>query len=124
MAVESGISPDLASEAFCYLTTRGRVSGRDHTIEIWFVARGPTLYMLAGGGRRTDWVRNLLATPEVSVKVAGHEWRATGRLVTAEPERAEGAGLIYEKYAAGYGGDLTSWRDRALLVAVDAAVRP
>ncbi len=26
----------LADEDFCYLTTTGRISGRAHTIEIWF----------------------------------------------------------------------------------------
>jgi hypothetical protein len=31
---------DDASQAFCYLTTTGRVSGRPHTIEIWFARRG------------------------------------------------------------------------------------
>lgn len=37
-----------ADEDFCYLTTRGRVSGQPHEIEIWFAADGETLYMLAG----------------------------------------------------------------------------
>ncbi len=41
--------PALAGEQYCYLTTTGRVTGRPHTIEIWFALDGGTLYMLAGG---------------------------------------------------------------------------
>lgn len=32
----------LASEAFCYLATTGWISGRPHTIEIWFALDGST----------------------------------------------------------------------------------
>ena len=40
-----------AEDDFCYLTTRGRVSGQPHEIEIWFTADDDTLYMLAGARR-------------------------------------------------------------------------
>src|SRR5688500_2310587 len=46
----------LADEPFCYVTTTGRVTGQPHTIEIWFAVRNRTLYLLAGGGHRADWV--------------------------------------------------------------------
>ena len=55
-------------EAFCYLTTIGRVSGNPHTIEIWFALDpddATRLAMMAGGGRKSDWVRNLAQTPDV-----------------------------------------------------------
>ena len=52
---------------YCYLTTTGRRSGRPHRIEIWYARSGETLYLLAGGGRPSDWVRNRLADPAVSV---------------------------------------------------------
>ena len=58
-------------EAFCYLTTRGRVTGDPHEIEIWFAARDSTIYMLSGGGSSADWVKNILANPEVRVRVGG-----------------------------------------------------
>jgi hypothetical protein len=42
-----------------------------------------------------------------------------------DPEEDELARrLVYEKYQAGYGGDLTSWRRSALAVAVDLDERP
>jgi deazaflavin-dependent oxidoreductase (nitroreductase family) len=90
--------------AFAYLTTSGRISGEPHRVELWFVVHEGTLYLLAGGGTRSDWVRNLLASPRV--------------LVTAPDEDALARRLMLEKYAPGYAGDLTSWGRTATPVAV------
>ena len=60
---------DQGAAPFCYLTTSGRVSGRPHTIEIWFALADRTLYLLSGGRDRSDWVRNLLADPDVNVRI-------------------------------------------------------
>lgn len=114
-----------ADDDFCYLTTRGRVSGSPHEIEIWFAldrrgAAGATLFMLAGGGERSDWVRNLQADPEVTVRVRDVAYAATARVLepgTAEDARART--LVFEKYAPGYSGSLASWRESALPVALD-----
>jgi hypothetical protein len=37
-----------ADEDYCYLTTRGRLSGEPREIEIWFALENSTLYILAG----------------------------------------------------------------------------
>jgi deazaflavin-dependent oxidoreductase (nitroreductase family) len=80
------VAPDLSSlagEAFCYLTTTGRVSGRPHTIEIWFAINESTLYMLSGNGprHRADWVKNLMKTPAVSVRIRDREFSGMARVV-------------------------------------------
>lgn len=62
---------DTTVDDFCYLTTTGRRTGRPHRIEIWYAAEGSTLYMLSGGGRSSDWVRNLLADPAVLLEIDG-----------------------------------------------------
>jgi deazaflavin-dependent oxidoreductase (nitroreductase family) len=59
---------DVAGEDFCYLTTIGRVTGRPHTIEIWFAAHGNAIYMLSGNMDRSDWVRNVMKEPRVEVR--------------------------------------------------------
>lgn len=105
---------------FCYLTTRGRVTGDPHEIEIWFARDGETLYLLAGGGARSDWVRNLQTQPEATVRVGDVTSGARGRVVergTAEDGRARR--LVFEKYQARSGGDLSQWRESALAVAID-----
>ena len=41
----------LATTEFCYLTTRGRHTGRPHRIEIWFVAHDEGAYLLSDSDR-------------------------------------------------------------------------
>ena len=66
--------PRLSAEEYCYLTTTGRVSGRPHTIEIWFGVNGSTLYLLSGS-QKSDWVKNLLKEPAVTVRIAKYTFR-------------------------------------------------
>ena len=116
---------DLGDRPFCYLTTIGRVSGRPHTIEIWFALDGRTLYLLSGGGGRSDWVRNLRRHPEVTVRLGRRdaaEVPGTARVVEPGSDEDELARrLVVAKYQPSYGGDLSSWRRSALPVAVDLA---
>jgi deazaflavin-dependent oxidoreductase (nitroreductase family) len=112
-----------ADTQFCYLTTTGRVSGRPHTVEIWFARRNATLYLLSGGGDRADWVRNLRRRPEVVVQVGRPDARELpGRARVLDPGTREdelARDLLVEKYQPGYGGDLSGWRRSSLPVAVD-----
>ena len=113
---------ELAAAAdadFCYLTTRGRVSGRPHEIEIWFALDGRTLYLLSGGGDRSDWVRNLRADPSVTVRLRDTRYAAAARVVEAGAESERGRGLVFEKYQPRYDGSLERWRRESLLVALD-----
>jgi deazaflavin-dependent oxidoreductase (nitroreductase family) len=111
----------LRDEPFCYVTTTGRRSGRAHVIEIWFGEHAGVIYMLSGGGRRADWVRNIEARPEVSVRIGGSEMTARGRVVEDGAEDALARRLLFEKYQPGYGGDLSGWARGALPVALDIA---
>ena len=114
---------DQGAAPFCYLTTTGRVSGRPHTIEIWFALEGRTLYLLSGGGDRSDWVRNLQTRPEVTVRVGRRDALArAGRARVVAPGSDEDAlarRLVTDKYQPGYGDDLSGWRRSSLPVAVD-----
>lgn len=106
-------------EQYCYLTTRGRVTGRPHRIEIWFAIDKDTLYMLSGGGGRSDWVKNLRHTPAVTVEVGAGHFEGQARVVTDPGEDELARTLLYEKYATGYGGDLSGWRRSSLPIGVD-----
>jgi deazaflavin-dependent oxidoreductase (nitroreductase family) len=109
----------LAEESFCYLTTRGRVSGRPHRIEIWFALDGDTLYLLSGGRESSDWVKNLRTTPEVTAELGGEIFAGHARIVAEPDEDQRARTLVHDKYAGTYGGDLSRWRRSALPVAVD-----
>ena len=112
----------LASEQFCYVTTKGRRTGNPHEIEIWFGLDGRTLYMLSGGRERSDWVRNIVADRAVSVRIGSSEFSGEARLVEAgSAEDALARRLLLEKYSPGYAGDLADWGRTALPVAVTLA---
>ncbi len=110
---------DLDTESFCYVTTVGRVTGRPHTIEIWYSSRGSTVYLLAGGRERSDWVRNIARHPQVRLRVADRILSGRGRRVADRHEDRLARALVYAKYQPGYGGDLSGWRDSALPIAID-----
>ena len=112
----------LADEQYCYLTTTGRRTGRPHEIEIWFALVGDRLYMLAGGGDKADWVRNLRRTPEVSVRLGANTYAGHASIVTDAEQDALARRLLVEKYEGSYSGSLTSWGRTALPVAVDLEV--
>jgi deazaflavin-dependent oxidoreductase (nitroreductase family) len=109
----------VAADDYCYLTTTGRRTGRPHRIEIWYAADGDTLYLLSGGGRSSDWVRNLLAEPLVRVELDGEVRRGHSRLVEGGDEDERARSLVFDKYATRSADDLTGWRQRALPIAID-----
>ena len=112
----------MAADDYCDLTTTGRRSGRPHRIEIWYAADGDTLYLLAGGGRSSDWVRNLEAEPAVSVELDGLVRSGRASIMDDADDRADRArALVFAKYQPRGHGDLSRWRDTALPVAIELA---
>lgn len=109
----------FSDDDFCYLTTTGRVSGRPHTIEIWFALAGRTLYMLAGGRYAADWVKNVQRTPAVQVRLRDQIFGGVGRIVEATEEDALARRLVVGKYQSRDADDLSEWGRTALAVAVD-----
>ncbi|MEX0833929.1 MAG: nitroreductase/quinone reductase family protein [Actinomycetota bacterium] len=116
--------PDLAAEDYCYITTRGRQTGRPHEIEIWFAVENDCIYMLSGAREKSDWVRNIRNDPRVEVRIADRKWSALARLVGSGEEDELARRLLLEKYGSRYGGDLSSWGEKALPVAIDLAGMP
>jgi len=114
-----GFRAGAADDDYCYLTTTGRVSGEPREIEIWFGLVGRTLYMLSGGRDRSNWVRNLLDQPEVSVRIGSATEPGRARVVEDRGEDERARGLLFDKYSARYSGDLEDWRRTALPIAVD-----
>ena len=112
-------------EPFCYLETTGRISGRPHTVEMWFAADGTTLYLMAGGRERADWVKNLVMQPRVRVRVGPTTFAAMASVVEDMPEEAPAREALAAKYYGWRGGPLPNrWTREALPVAIrlDGAV--
>lgn len=114
------LSPLLAGEAYCYLTTTGRVTGKPHQIEIWFGLKDNTLYLLSGGMDKSDWVKNLLKNPSVKVRIGKQTFKATARLVKDEKEEMMARSLLADKYhERRANGSLSKWARTALVVGID-----
>jgi deazaflavin-dependent oxidoreductase (nitroreductase family) len=119
-----GREPDYA-----YLTTTGRRTGEPRTIEIWFAEDEGTVYLLSGGGDRSDWVRNLRRDPRVWVRLGGpRELRrdvegtaeATAREVDDPGEESRVRRMMAAKYRGWREGQpLDDWAGKALLIALD-----
>ena len=113
-------TPDWADDAFCYVTTTGRVSGRPHEIEIWFGYAKGSLYLLSGSGRRSDWVRNIAVSPAVRVRVRDDDVTATARFVEDADEESRARRMLAAKYQGWREGqELSDWASNALVVALD-----
>jgi deazaflavin-dependent oxidoreductase (nitroreductase family) len=116
------LSPMLADEAYCYLTTTGRVSGNPHEIEIWFGFKDNTLYLLSGNMDKSDWVKNLRKNPAVTVRIADQTFNATARLVTDENEEMMARNMLADKYnERKANGSLGNWARTALVVGIDVS---
>jgi deazaflavin-dependent oxidoreductase (nitroreductase family) len=109
----------VTRDDYCHLTTRGRVTGNEHEIEIWYVRDVDTVYLLAGAGAQSDWVRNLQADPVVRVRIDDVTYDARGRIITDPDEDRHARTVVFEKYQPRNDGELVSWRERALPVAID-----
>ncbi len=108
----------LASDPYCYVTATGRRSGQPREIETRFALIGRTVYLLAGGGERANWVRNLREDPRAVVQIGDRSFAAQAR----EPEPGEESDAArrahFTKYSTS-GRDLSQWRDQGLLAALD-----
>lgn len=111
-------------EPYCYLTTTGRKSGEPREIEIWYGVIAGKLYMLSGSGEdargpKAHWVRNLLKTPAVTVRIKDGTHAGTARVVErGTPEDAAARTLLVEKYQPGYSNNLENWGRTSVVVEV------
>jgi deazaflavin-dependent oxidoreductase (nitroreductase family) len=110
---------EFAEDDFCYLTTTGRVTGRPHTIEIWFGMSGGAIYLLAGGGYDADWVKNLQRSSDVLVRFRDQTFAGRARVDEQAEEDALARRLVVGKYQPRDSDDLSEWGRTALAVAID-----
>ena len=114
------ILTELLREDYCYLTTTGRKSGLPREIEIWFGINGNTLYLLSGGGDQSQWVKNLLANPNVTVRIAKHTFNGVARIVSEEKQETMARHLLAGKYRGWKEGKpLSDWGRTALVIGID-----
>lgn len=65
------------------LTSTGRVTGKPHTVPLRLVYHGGKVYA-SRRNAQSDWCRNLLKNPNVTVEIEGRQFRGIAQLVTDE----------------------------------------
>lgn len=111
---------DWQHHQYCYLTTIGRVSGRPHMVEIWFVVNDDHVWLFTESHGRADWVRNLQREPKVSIRIGETQVSANAEVVDVQPNA-----FVRQKLAERYRSsddDLTEWVSSALVVRVTPAL--
>ena len=68
------------SSGIGYLTTVGRVSGRPHRVALRFVYYQSKFYT-SRRDTASDWCKNLLRSPRVTVQLQGEAFQETAKLV-------------------------------------------
>lgn len=97
----------LRAATTCRISTVGRVSGREHTVAVWFAFGDGVVYAAARHGTRSDWLRNALAGG-ASVLVRRATFHAEVH-VTSGDEADVGLGALATKYAR-HVGIVRAWR--------------
>jgi hypothetical protein len=93
------VPPELQPERYCILSTQGRVTGRSHSAELWFVPGDGGVYLMSGSGGLTQWCLNLQAEEQGVVRIGDRAWLGRASMLDGEdPERESVLHAFHDKY--------------------------
>ena len=81
------------------LTVTGRISGRKTTRPVWFVEERNEVYLLPVSGSDSEWYKNALKNPTVTLSTEDAAYTAKARPITDPAKVRE----IVDKFRAKYG---------------------
>ena len=87
----------IASQHTLVLTHYGRKSGKPYDVIIWFVVEGDRMF-LGTANKSRNWVKNVMAKPNVVIKAGGENFIATVREITDTSMRDHVMNLVQAKY--------------------------
>ncbi len=96
---DGGLVDALKQTREITITVKGRKSGRDISLPVWSVLESDTLYLLPVKGSRSQWFKNLLANPAITVEAGGNKLAARAQPVVD----AKRAAPVVDKFRARYG---------------------
>lgn len=114
------LNDHLEQHDFAYLTTTGRLSGEPHRIEIWFAIMDGCAWVNSGGGRRSGWVKNLMAEPTLELEIGDRRWSATATLLGPSAQHRARARLAQRYQGWRPGQALRGWAATSLLIRIEA----
>jgi deazaflavin-dependent oxidoreductase (nitroreductase family) len=83
------------------ITVKGRRSGREVTLPVWFAREGSSVWLLPLHGSRTQWYRNVLANLTITVRSGGRALSVSGRPRTDRTAVERLLDQFREKYGTG-----------------------
>lgn len=83
------------------LTVTGRVSRRKTTRPVWFVHENSRIYLLPVKGSDTEWYKNVLKNPTITLSAEGQTVTAKVKPITDPARVNEVAQKFRAKYGAG-----------------------
>lgn len=111
----------VRSQKFIHLTTKGRKTGRPHSVELWFAASDGKVF-LSHEGKETDWMKNIKQKGEVSFEIGGENFTGKGHYIEEPDEAWLCKVALYEKY---YGKAtkeiIDDWFSLSTLIAIETS---
>jgi hypothetical protein len=89
----------LASYRQIKISVIGRKSGRTISVPVWFVLEGEKVHLLPVQGSDTQWYKNVLKNPSISIDARGAEGEFRGVPVTG----VKAVSSVIEKFREKYG---------------------
>lgn len=92
----------------CRIITRGRRTGAEHVVQVWYVIIDARFYAASRHGLDGDWLQNALHRGSLEVRAARNSWQGPASLV-APDEVAPVIEAFAEKYHR-YPSVTDAWR--------------
>ena len=109
---------EVAGEKYIYLTTRGRKTGKPHTVELWFAYIGSRLW-LSHEGTYTDWMKNIVKDSSVEFRIGSLRFKGKARLVRDGDAFERGKRALYKKYYGEASKDVVDdWFSESIVVEI------
>ena len=103
------MTPELPAANTCRIVTRGRHTGAEHVVTVWFAMIGVRFHAASRHGLTGDWLQNALAAGAIEVRSGKASWHGSASLVPADEVDA-----VLDAFAAKYdrhGAIIAAWRE-------------